>query len=204
MSETLCLRSGAPASYPTRRPYIIPRGGTSRLGACGYIACVEELKAQLQAAGVRPDWLLTTAGACGTYSGLLAGGKIFGVPYRLLGISVSRPVEECAERIRKFSRESARLAGHEIAIDDGDILVLGDYLGPGYAIPTPESVEAIRLAARTEGLFLDPTYTGKAMSGLIGEIRSGRIAGDATVVFLHTGGEPGLFAHPEIVASPAS
>ena len=73
------------------------------------------------------------------------------------------------------------------------------FTGPGYGIPTPEGVEAIRLVARTEGVFLDPTYTGKAMAGLIAEIQSGRIRKDDTGVFLHTGGEPGLFAHPEIV-----
>lgn len=186
-----------------RRPYVIPRGGTSALGACGYVACVAEMNRQLEAADVGPHWLVVATGACGTYSGLLAGTKIFGAPHRLLGISVSRPVAECVERIRKFAAEAARLAGRDIPIEDKDILVRGDYLGPGYAIPTSECIEAIKLAARTEGLFLDPTYTGKALAGLIGEIRAGRIASDATVVFLHTGGEPGLFAHPEIVAPSA-
>ncbi|MGQ0604301.1 MAG: pyridoxal-phosphate dependent enzyme [Anaerolineales bacterium] len=74
----------------------------------------------------------------------------------------------------------------------------GGFIGAGYGIPTSRSVEAIRLVARTEGVFLDPTYTGKAMAGLIAEIRAGRFRKDETVAFLHTGGEPGLFAHPEI------
>jgi D-cysteine desulfhydrase/L-cysteate sulfo-lyase len=73
-----------------------------------------------------------------------------------------------------------------------------EYLGPGYGIPTPECVEAIRQMAHTEGLFLDPTYSGKGMAGLLGEIKSGQVGKDETVIFIHTGGEPGLFAHPEI------
>jgi D-cysteine desulfhydrase family pyridoxal phosphate-dependent enzyme len=186
-----------------RRTYLIPRGGSSPLGACGYIECVRELEAQLQELSAEPDWLVVTTGACGTYSGLLAGTKIYGARYRLLGISVSRPVDECVLRIKNFSREAARLVGLPIEVREEDILVRGEYLGPGYGIPTPGTIEAMRWVARTEGLFLDPTYTGKAMSGLIGEVRAGRIARDASVVFLHTGGEPGLFAHPEIVTGSA-
>jgi 1-aminocyclopropane-1-carboxylate deaminase/D-cysteine desulfhydrase-like pyridoxal-dependent ACC family enzyme len=77
--------------------------------------------------------------------------------------------------------------------------VRGGFIGRGYGIPTAEGIDALRLVARTEGLFLDPTYTGKAMAGLIAEIRSGHITREETIVFLHTGGEPGLFAHPEIL-----
>jgi 1-aminocyclopropane-1-carboxylate deaminase/D-cysteine desulfhydrase-like pyridoxal-dependent ACC family enzyme len=88
------------------------------------------------------------------------------------------------------------VAAEEISVRDG-------FIGAGYGIPSPEGVEAIRLVARTEGVFLDPTYTAKAMAGLIADVRAGRIGKDETVVFLHTGGEPGLFAHPEIVAAPS-
>ena len=181
-----------------RRPYIIPRGGASALGALGYVESVHELGAQLQAVGVRPQWLALATGACGTQAGLVAGAKLYGAEYRILGVVVSRPVTECVERIIRIASEAARLAGHEIEVEAGDVIVRDGFIGPGYGIPTPEGVEAIRLVARTEGVFLDPTYTGKAMAGLINEIRSGRIGKDEAVVFLHTGGEPGLFAHPEI------
>jgi 1-aminocyclopropane-1-carboxylate deaminase/D-cysteine desulfhydrase-like pyridoxal-dependent ACC family enzyme len=137
-------------------------------------------------------------GACGTQAGLIAGTKIFGSAYSILGITVSRSVEECDERITRFAVETAQLAGHAIEIEPEDVVVQGGFIGPGYGVPTPEGVEAIRLVARTEGIFLDPTYTGKAMAGLIAEIRAGRILREETVVFLHTGGEPALFAHPEI------
>ncbi|MBI3361780.1 MAG: D-cysteine desulfhydrase family protein [Chloroflexi bacterium] len=184
-----------------RRPYIVPRGGASSLGALGYVECVREMGAQLEAMGVRPDWLVLATGSCGTQAGLIAGAKIYSAPGRILGVTVSRPVSECVERIERIAREAAALAGHKIDLSPDDILVHDGYIGPGYGIPTPEGIEAIRLVARTEGTFFDPTYTGKGMAGLIGEIRAGRIGAGETVVFLHTGGEPGLFAHPEIVAS---
>ncbi len=181
-----------------RRPYIIPRGGASALGALGYVEAVREINAQLETSGIHPSWLVLGTGSCGTQAGLLAGTKIYGAPYRILGITVSRPVTECLERITRLTRETTRLAGQDTEVMPEEVMVRDGFIGPGYGLPTPEGVEAIRLVARTEGLFLDPTYTGKAMAGLIAEIRSGRIGEDETVMFLHTGGEPGLFAHPEI------
>ena len=182
-----------------RRPYIVPRGGASALGSLGYIDCVRELNEQLLKMDARPEWLVLATGACGTQAGLVAGMKIYEASYRVLGITVSRPVAECIERTLRFAAQAAQLAGCEIEVGQSEVSVRDGYIGPGYGIATPEGVEAIRLVARTEGLFLDPTYTGKCMAGLIGEIRSGRIGQGETVVFLHTGGEPGLFAHPEIV-----
>ena len=181
-----------------RRPYVIPRGGASALGALGYLEAVREINTQLEALGLRPDWLVLGTGAGGTQAGLIAGKKIHGGAYRVVGITVSRPVAECVERIARLAVEAAQLAGYEIEVKPGEVTVWDGFMGPGYGIPTPEGVEAIRLVARTEGIFLDPTYTGKAMAGLIAEIRSGRIRKDETVVFLHTGGEPGLFAHPGV------
>jgi 1-aminocyclopropane-1-carboxylate deaminase/D-cysteine desulfhydrase-like pyridoxal-dependent ACC family enzyme len=127
-----------------------------------------------------------------------AGARIYGASYRVMGVTVSRPVAEAVARIRAFGEGASQLVGHPIAIAADEVLVRDGFIGAGYGIPSPEGVEAIRLVARTEGLFLDPTYTAKAMAGLIAEVRAGRIGRDQTVVFLHTGGEPGLFAHPEI------
>jgi D-cysteine desulfhydrase len=178
-----------------RRPYVIPRGGASALGALGYVECVREMDAQARALNVRPDWVVLATGACGTQAGLIAGTKIYDAPYRVLGITVSRPVAECVERVGRIAAESAQLAGHALRLGAEEVRVRDGFIGPGYGIPTPEGVEAIRLVARTEGVFLDPTYTGKGMAGLIAEIRSGRIGKEETVVFVHTGGEPALFAH---------
>ncbi|MBI4769277.1 MAG: D-cysteine desulfhydrase family protein [Chloroflexi bacterium] len=182
-----------------RRPYVIPRGGASALGALGYVACARELGEQLAAIGARADWVVLAAGGCGTQAELLAGAKIHGAGFRVLGITVSRPGAECVERVAGFAVGAGKLLGTGITLGAGEVMVREGYIGPGYGIPTPEGIAAIRLVAQTEGLFLDPTYTGKAMAGLMGEIRAGRIGKDETVVFLHTGGEPGLFAHPEIV-----
>ena len=184
-----------------RRPYVIPRGGSSAISACGYVQCARELGDQLVDLGARPHWLILATGGGGTHAGLLAGSKIYDAPYRILGVTVSRPADECEERIAHLAREAAQLfrpQGEAIHITPDDISVRDGFIGDGYGIPSPEGIEAIRLLSRTEGLFLDPTYTGKAMAGLIGEIRSGRIRKGETVVFVHTGGEPALFAHPEI------
>jgi D-cysteine desulfhydrase family pyridoxal phosphate-dependent enzyme len=182
-----------------RRPYVIPRGGASPLGTLGYVECVRELRAQLEAIEVEPQWIVVATGSCGTQSGLLAGATVYGAPFRVLGMTVSRPVSECEERIVRLATEAARLAGRPISLPREGVLVRDGFIGPGYGIPSEEGVAAIRLTARTEGIFLDPTYTGKAMAGLIEEIRSGRIGKSETVVFVHTGGEPALFAHPEIL-----
>ena len=113
--------------------------------------------------------------------------KIYDAPYRILGITVSRPVAECLPRIRRFATEAARNVGWEIEIADEDIVVRDGFIGEGYGIPTKEGNEAIRLVARTDGLFLDPTYTGKTMAGLKEEIASGRITASETVIYVHTG-----------------
>jgi D-cysteine desulfhydrase family pyridoxal phosphate-dependent enzyme len=191
-------RAAAELRAAGRRPYVIPRGGASPLGALGYVDCVRELGEQAAALGLRLDRLVLATGACGTQAGLLAGLHIYHMRTPVLGITVSRPVAECLQRIGGIARAAARLAGHELELAPGEVVVRDGFIGPGYGIPTPEGLDAIRLVARTEGIFLDPTYTGKAMAGLIAEIRAGRISKDETLVFLHTGGEPGLFAHPEL------
>jgi len=187
-----------------RRPYVIPRGGASPVGSVGYVVCAQELAEQCAAQGVQVDHLVCAVGACGTLAGLWLGIiSPFAVrpsPLRIWGISVSRPREECLQRIRDIAVETARLLGMSIPPAAEPPAVLEDYLGPGYGIVTPEAVEAIRLTARTEGVFLDPVYTGKAMAGLIDLVHRGEIRQGETVVFLHTGGQPGLFAHAGVLS----
>lgn len=177
-----------------RRPYVIPRGGASPLGSVGYVACALEMETQLVAQGVRADHLVCATGACGTQAGLWLGATWLQAAYRIWGITVSRPREECLTRVRSLATATAELLGLAAPPSESPV-VLEEYLGPGYGIVTPEAVQAIRLVARTEGIFLDPVYTGKAMAGLMGLVRQGEIGRDDTVIFLHTGGAPGLFAH---------
>jgi D-cysteine desulfhydrase family pyridoxal phosphate-dependent enzyme len=181
-----------------RRPYVIPRGGASALGALGYVECIREMSGQVATQGLAIDRLVLATGACGTQAGLLAGLHVYGIRMTVLGITVSRPVAECLERVTRIALAAGRLMGHAIELAADEAVVRDGFIGPGYGIPTSEGNDAIRLVAQTEGIFLDPTYTGKGMAGLIAEIRAGRLGRTETVVFLHTGGEPGLFAHPEV------
>lgn len=184
----------AELSAKGRRPYVIPRGGTSGRSALGYVCAVRELKLQLAQIGTEASRLYVTTGACGTHAGLLAGAKIFGASYFITGVTVSRPVGECRARVAEYATEAARLLRTPIEVDDSEVDVLGGFIGEGYGIPTTAGEEIQRLMARTEGLFLDPTYTAKTVAGLAAQVRDGLITSNETIVYLHTGGEPALFA----------
>ena len=177
------------------RPYIVPEGGTDALGSVGYALAVEELRDQLAALPGPPrrPLLVLATGTCGTHAGLLAGARRIGVGLDVLGMSISGDTAVKREKTAKLATETLALLGHpggvlaeEVRIDDGA-------KGPGYAVPTAECRKAIRLAARTEGLFLDPVYTGKALAGLLRLAGAGRLAPHDAVIFLHTGGFPLLF-----------
>lgn len=184
-----------------RQPYVIGRGGASPLGGVGYVAASLELLSQLMEHEVEPDYLFCATGSCCMQAGLLVGAKWLRLPYRLCGITVSRPREECLTRIEELARETAELLGLDLRITSDDIHVCDQHMGPGYGIPTPACLEAIERVAQTEGIFLDPVYTGKAMAGVIDLIQTGRIRADETVVFVHSGGSPALFAKSSAVLS---
>ena len=172
-----------------RRPYAIPIGGSTPLGALGYARCAIELLAQVPAI----ELAVVASGSGGTHAGLAAG---LGAHDRVLGIDVgARP--ELAAHVADLAARTAALAG--LPAPTGAARVDATQVGAGYAVPTDACREAIAMAARLEGLILDPVYTGKAMAGLIAARRAGRIAADARVVFVHTGGLPALFT-PSAVA----
>ena len=177
-----------------RRPYVIGRGGASPLGSTGYVAASLEILSQLTALRLQPDHLFFATGSCGTQTGLLVGAKWLQLGYRVCGISVSRQRHECLARIEKLAHETAALLDIKLSLSSDDIVIYEDYIGPGYGVSTPECDEAIRLVARTEGIFLDPVFSGKAMAGLIDLIKQGNIGQGETVLFLHTGGWPALLA----------
>jgi D-cysteine desulfhydrase family pyridoxal phosphate-dependent enzyme len=165
------------------RAYLMPIGGATPVGALAYVHAADELLGQMD---VAPDWLVVADGSGGTHAGLLAG---LPASVRVLGVDVSRPPAPLSVTVPKLAAKTAALAGRDLPAFE---LHLADHTGPQYAAITDECRAAVRLAARTEGLLLDPVYSGKAMAGLIAAIREGRISG--TVVFLHTGGAPALFA----------
>jgi D-cysteine desulfhydrase len=173
-----------------RRPYPVPRGGATPLGALGYVRASVELAAQLAALGERPSGLWLATGSCGTQAGLLAGAALTGAPYEVVGVTVSRPVDECRERVRALAAGAAALGG--IAAGLAEPAVLGGWIGPGYGAASADGARAARLVAAAEGVFLDPVFGAKAMAALMAECRAGRVRG--TQVFLVSGGAPTLFA----------
>lgn len=174
-------------------PYLIPLGASSPIGTVGYVEAVREMEGQLGAMGVRADRLFYAAGSRGTQAGLLLGARIHGSSWSAHGVAVSPGEEAKRERAAGLVRDAAAILGAEVEIPAGEITSDQGQIGEGYAIPTPAGMEAIRLLARTEAILLDPTYTAKAMAGLIAQLRAGAIPPDETVVFLHTGGAPALF-----------
>lgn len=177
------------------KPYIIPGGGSNRIGALGYVACALELLTQANDAGLRIDCVVHGTGSAGTQAGLIAGLEGCNSGIEVYGVSVRQPRDKQIELVHRLATETADLVGVRQGIARDSVKVTSDYVGPGYGQPTESMVEAIGLAARHEGLLLDPVYSGKGMAGLIGLIREGAFSADQNVVFLHTGGSAALFAY---------
>jgi D-cysteine desulfhydrase family pyridoxal phosphate-dependent enzyme len=182
-----------------RRPYVIPIGGSSPIGALGYVDGTRELQQQLTASKLRVDRLYYASGSRGTQAGLELGARVFETKYRLHGIAVSAGEEEKQRRAARLMNEAALLIEAPVRVDHAELTTDQRFIGEGYGIPTAECLEAIKLLARTEAILLDPCYTGKGMAGLIHDVRVGAIAPSETVVFLHTGGAPALFSQPDPV-----
>jgi D-cysteine desulfhydrase family pyridoxal phosphate-dependent enzyme len=180
-----------------RRPYVIPIGGSSPIGALGYVAGTLELVTQLSAAGIRADRLYYASGSRGTQAGLELGSRLCDASYRLRGIAVSAGEPEKRARAARLINDAAGLLDAGVRVGADQLETDQRHIGDGYGIPTPGCLEAIALVARSEGILLDPVYTGKAMAALIDDVRQGAIGPTETVVFLHTGGVPALFANPE-------
>jgi len=180
-----------------RHGYVIPGGGSTPLGALGYVACAEELLAQTFDMDLRLDHIVTASGSGGTHAGLVAGVVGTNAAIPITGISVRAERDAQEARILALARATAALAGVRGELGAEEVTVLDDYVGPGYSLPTDAMIEAVRLFAALEGVLLDPVYTGKAAAGLIDMVRRGRFARDENVLFLHTGGSPALYAYQD-------
>ena len=178
-----------------RKAYIIPGGGSNAVGATGYAACAQEITGQLFEKGLSIDHLVCASGSAGTHAGLLCGIYGTGSNITVTGINVSRRKNVQEEIVYNLVQETATHIGLNISIPRQAVNCVDEYVGPGYSLPTPEMVEAVRLLARTEGILLDPVYTGKAMAGLIGLVRKGFFKQTDRVLFVHTGGSPALYAY---------
>jgi 1-aminocyclopropane-1-carboxylate deaminase/D-cysteine desulfhydrase-like pyridoxal-dependent ACC family enzyme len=177
------------------RPYEVPVGGSSGVGVLGYTFGTRELMEQLAGMNEAPSRLYFASGSRGTQAGLTLGAKWCGAPYAVYGVAVSGGESFKRERAFRIGNEAAALAGIDTRLSYDDLVTDQHYIGEGYGIATPECVEAIRLLAETEGILLDPVYTSKAMAALIDHARRGLLDASSSVVFLHTGGTPALFAH---------
>tara|TARA_Y100000590_G_scaffold423175_1_gene528704 strand:+ start:180 stop:1208 length:1029 start_codon:yes stop_codon:yes gene_type:complete len=182
-------------------PYMIRRGGVSSLGCIGYVSAAVEICSQLKNLNLSPEILVCATGCGVTQAGLLVGFKLMGLNCRLYGITVSRTRDECISHIEQLVNETEDALGLDSRVTSDEIFVFDEYIGEGYSVPTSEGIDAIRLVARTEGIFLDPIYTGKAFSGLTDLIKKGFIDTDKTVIFLHTGGSPSIFSNSTIISN---
>ncbi len=184
-----------------RRAYLIPGGGSNALGALGYVACAEELMDQSFDLGVAFDRLVVASGSGGTHAGIVAGLHGVNANLPVTGISVRAERAPQEAKIHGLAQEAATLAGVATPVPQDAVVVEDGYVGPGYSLPTDAMVEAVQLFARTEGILLDPVYTGKAAAGLIDGVRRGRFAPGERVVFVHTGGAAALYAYRSVVAA---
>ena len=177
------------------KPYVIPGGGSNAVGALGYVGCALEMLQQAGELGFGIDRVVHATGSSGTQAGLIAGfdGARSGV--RVLGITVGRPRDNQEKHVAKLLDETWAHLGLEGPAPRDTITADDRYFGEAYGIPTPAMKEAVSLLAATEGVLLDPVYAGKAMSGLIDLVRQGTFGKDENIVFVHTGGQAGLFAY---------
>jgi len=188
-------REAAELELLGRKGYVIPGGGSNPLGSLGYVACAQEILAQAFEMGTQFDHLVCASGSGGTHAGMLVGirGRESKIP--VIGVSVRRKVEEQEPLIGGLVERTRSFLGLPATCPPEDLQIFDDYVGGGYSIPTDAMVEAVRTLARTEGILLDPVYTGKAMAGFLDLIRKGYFQKGEKVLFLHTGGAPGLYAY---------
>jgi 1-aminocyclopropane-1-carboxylate deaminase/D-cysteine desulfhydrase-like pyridoxal-dependent ACC family enzyme len=180
-----------------RRPHVLHLPGrTGALGAAGTVSLAEELAAQWDAEGIDPVAVYLVASSGLTMAGTLLGLKHLGARARVVGICAQSPAALLRPLIARRANEAAELLGISTRVSESEVELDENGLGPGYGVPDAATVAAIEMAARTEGLVLDPVYTGKAMAGMVAQIGAGRWRGEAggPVAFVHSGGAPTLFA----------
>lgn len=181
-----------------RKPFLIPRGGSNVLGATAYVTAMEELLAQIRDSSItnkEPDVIVFPSSSGGTQAGLVLGGGLFGYEGQILGISIDEVGTTLQERVASLATETANFLGERNQFMADEIVVNDHFLGEGYGVLGEPEKEAIHLFATSEGLLLDPVYTGRAAAGMIKLIRESYFRNDQTILFWHTGGIPALFAN---------
>jgi L-cysteate sulfo-lyase len=186
------------------KPYVVPVGGSAPegsmevpLGALSYTKAFLEIYRDVKKRKIKADYVVFATGSGGTQAGLVVGAKALGSPIKVLGISLSRESASVRENVADIATDTARMLNLNMTFLPEEILVSDDYVMEGYGILTQEIADAMKLVARTEGVLLDPVYTGKAMAGLIDLAKKGYFKKDDGVIFIHTGGTPAIFAYKE-------
>jgi D-cysteine desulfhydrase/L-cysteate sulfo-lyase len=186
-----------------RKPYLAPIGGSlvegsmdRAYGAMGYAGALVEILEQASGLGIQVDTVVHASGSAGTQAGLVAAAKAVAPGTRILGVSVSSERDALRRSVRTIADHLLDDLEIEARLED-EVIVFDEYLGPGYGVLTAEISRAIAGLARSEGLLLDPVYTGKAWVGLLDLIDTGFIRSGENVVFIHTGGTPALFPYRE-------
>ncbi|MFK7739141.1 MAG: D-cysteine desulfhydrase [Planctomycetota bacterium] len=182
-----------------RKAYIIPGGGSNALGGLGYVACTQELQQQMLESAQSFDRVVVGSGSSGTHGGMLAGFLANHIQIPLLGVGVSRDPVDQAPLVLREAQAVCDLLKLDIEVKAENVQCVGGYWQPKYSVPNAAMVEAVQMMARTEGILLDPVYTGKIVAGLIGMVRDGTIGKNEDVLLIHTGGMPSLFAYEDVL-----
>lgn len=182
------------------RPYLVRMANNEDTGldAIAYVSCMLEICEQLENVNLQPDYLYV-ASANTTQAGLVLGTKYLGLTFPIVGINPLDKIwgEDVPPTVAKIANTATKILNLDIQVNPFEVISYSEYVGKGYGKVTKEGIEAVKLVAEKEGIFLDPVYTGKAMSGLIDHIRKGKLKKGEKVIFLHTGGSPALFAYSD-------
>jgi D-cysteine desulfhydrase len=174
-------------------PYVIPEGASNELGAIGYLAATEEIVMQLQNLKLQFDYVVCADGSGGTHAGLLLGQKFYHQKYQVVGINVCDDEAYFVDKISRISKKAIERFDLKVDFKNEDVKIIDGYVGEGYALNRQEEIDFIKQVALTEGLILDPVYTGKALFGVRDQILKGRFIKGEKILFIHTGGLFGLF-----------
>jgi len=183
-------------------PYLVPVGGSlvegsmqQPWGALGYVESFIEIVEQSEKLGIGFDAVVLASGSGGTQAGLLVGAKLLAPATRIVGITVYGSAAKVTQYVRSVADRTLELLGESTRVSDNDVIVFDEYLDQGYGVFNDDVGEAIRVVARSEGLLLDPVYTGKSVAGMLDLMRKGYFKAGRNILFLHTGGTPALFPY---------
>lgn len=176
-----------------KKPYIVPTGGSTAIGALGYINCMSEVAKQSKEMKINFDYFIHAAGSSGTQAGMLIGKELFAPDIDIISISGGMDIEELSNESKSIINEFNAIYNVLKSTSNISTKVVGGYEGPGYGLASKEMAETVKRVAQLEGVFLDPVYNGKAMVGLIDMVKSKKFSKDQNILFLHSGGGPSIF-----------